>query len=259
MVSYGKNDVNKIAKVSSEVLGVQMMISEKETLSNDKYYCVLKRKPKYDASFGIASRKKDGEKECGDTHSVIRIDERTFMVALSDGMGSGEYAHKISETTISLLESFYKAKMPSETVLSTVNKLITFSKEETFACVDIGIVNLDTGKTDLVKIGSPIGFVYSGNTLKILETSSLPLGILESLRPDTADITLLPDDVLVFLSDGITSAYPSTTDLYEFLKTLHCFNPQELADKILNNALLHYSGVAIDDMTVVCVRIFENS
>ena len=33
------------------------------------------------------------------------------MIALSDGMGSGEYARRISESTISLLESFYRAKM----------------------------------------------------------------------------------------------------------------------------------------------------
>ena len=64
---------------------------------------------------------------------MIRIDERKFMVALSDGMGSGEYAKKVSETAISLLESFYRAKMPSDLVLSTVNKLLSFSKEETFA------------------------------------------------------------------------------------------------------------------------------
>jgi len=30
-------------------------------------------------------------------------------MALSDGMGSGEYARKVSESAISLIEAFYRA------------------------------------------------------------------------------------------------------------------------------------------------------
>ncbi|MBO5434991.1 SpoIIE family protein phosphatase, partial [bacterium] len=105
-------------------------------------------------------------------------------------MGSGEYARRISESTISLLESFYRAKMPPETILKTVNKLLTFNKEESFACVDIAVIDLDTGEADIVKIGSPLGFILTGSTVKVLEGGSLPLGILDSLHPDTATYTL---------------------------------------------------------------------
>jgi serine/threonine protein phosphatase PrpC len=208
---------------------------------------------------GIATATKYGESASGDTHAVIKIDERRFMIALSDGMGSGEYARKISESTISLLESFYRAKMPSELILSTVNKLLSFNREETFACVDIGIVNLDTGRTDVVKIGSPMGFILSGNTLRVLDSSSLPLGILDALRPDTATYALQAGDVLLFLSDGITSAFPSTADLYETLKHLPDTNPQQIADDLLSYALSLYGGTAKDDMTVLAVRLFKNT
>ena len=224
---------------------------------NDKYCCILHKKPVFDAAFGVASAKKAGETASGDTHSVIKIDERRFLVALSDGMGSGEYARRISESTISLLESFYRAKMPADTVLSTINKLLTFSKEETFACVDIAVVDLDSGKADIVKIGSPVGFILSGNTVKVLESGSLPLGILDSLRPDTASYELLENDTLLFLSDGITGAFGSTTDLYDVLKSIPVNNPQQLADLLLDRAIQAYGGVAKDDMTAVAVRLFK--
>ena len=180
------------------------------------------------------------------------------MVALSDGMGSGEYARRISESTISLLESFYRAKMPSSLVLSTINKLLTFSREETFACVDIAVVDLDNGEADIVKIGSPMGFILSGNALHILESASLPLGILESLHPDTSSYTLQEDDVLLFLSDGITSAFGSSSDLYETLKNIPASNPQQLADALLAKAVALYGGTAKDDMTVLAVRLFKS-
>ncbi len=257
LVTFGRADVKKIAAVSSHLFGVPMMISERLQLGDDKFCCILRRKPYFDAAFGVASVKKAGETASGDTHSVLKIDERKFMVALSDGMGSGEYAHKVSETTISLLESFYRAKMPSPLVLSAVNKLMTFNKEESFACVDIAVVDLQSGRTDIVKIGSPLGFILSGNTVKVLESTSLPMGILDSLRPDTASYTLMENDVLLFLSDGISDAFGSTADLYEVLRELPVRNPQQLADSLLERALQTVGGVAKDDMTAVAVRLFR--
>jgi stage II sporulation protein E len=173
-------------------------------------------------------------------------------------MGSGEYARRISESTISLLESFYRAKMPPETVLSTINKLLTFSKEETFACVDVAVVDLDDGRADIVKIGSPVGFILSGNTVKVLEGGSLPLGILDSLHPDASSYNLQENDTLLFLSDGITGAFGSTTDLYDVLKNIPIHNPQQLADLLLQQALQAYGGTAKDDMTAVAVRLFKS-
>lgn len=258
LVTFGKADVKKIAAVASHILGATMIISERLTLSQDKFCCILRKKPYFDAAFGVASMKKTGETASGDTHSVIKIDESRFMVALSDGMGSGEYARQISESTISLLESFYRAKMPSELILSTLNKLLTFHKEETFACVDIGMIDLNSGNADIVKIGSPVGFILSGNTVKVLETTSLPLGILDSVRPDTAQYTLSANDVLLFISDGISDAFGSTADLYETLRTLPAHNPQQLVDCLLERALQAYNGIAKDDMTAVAVRLFKN-
>ncbi|MBR2442497.1 MAG: SpoIIE family protein phosphatase [Clostridia bacterium] len=259
LITFGKADVKKIAAVASHVFGTDMMISKRLSLSNDKFCCILRKKPYFDAAFGVACMRKTGETVSGDTHSVIKIDEGRFLVALSDGMGSGEYAKQISETTLSLLESFYRAKMSSELVLSTLNKLLTFNKEESFACVDIGIVDLNSGQADIVKIGSPFGFILSGNTVKVLENASLPLGILDAIRPTTAEYTLAENDILVFISDGISDAFGSSADLYESLRGIPAHNPQQLADCLLARALQAYGGTAKDDMTVVAVRLFKSA
>ncbi len=258
LVSFGKADVKKIAAIASHILDTNMMISERISLSHNKFCCILHKRPVFDAAFGVACRKKDGESVSGDTHSVIKIDESRFMVALSDGMGSGEYAKRISETTIALLESFYRAKMPSSLILSTVNKLLTFHKEESFACVDIATVDLNSGDADVVKIGAPVGFILTGNTVKILENTSLPLGILDSLRPATAEYTLSENDVLLFISDGVSDAFGTTADLYEALRSVPIHNPQQLADTLLERALSAYGGKAKDDMTAFAVRLFKN-
>ena len=258
LVTFGNANAGKIAKVASSLFQSEMCISEKLALGKEKYCCILRKKPKYDAAFGVATCVKGGEGQSGDTHSTLKIDEKKFLVALSDGMGSGEYAKKISECTISLLESFYRSKMPPPLILSTVNKLLTFSKEESFACVDIAVVDLENGCADVVKIGSPMGFILSDTSLKILESESLPLGILESIRPSVASYPLKENDTLLFLSDGITDAFSSSSELYDFLKTVPASNPQRLADELLAAADARYGGVAKDDMTAIAVRIFKS-
>lgn len=256
LITFSKADVRLLARACESVLHQPMMIAERIVLSGDKYCCILRKKPPFDAVFGIATRTKNGEMASGDTHSVIKIDEGKFMVALSDGMGSGEYAQRISACTTTLLESFYRAKMPSNCILSTVNKLLTFNKEETFACVDIAVIDLHNGQADVIKIGSPIGFILSGSAVKVLEGGTLPLGILDCMRPDASSYQLQENDVLLFLSDGITDAFGSTADLYELLKRAPARNPQHLADTIMDRALELYGGVAKDDMTALAVRLY---
>ena len=247
-------DAKAVCRTASETLGVPLALAEKIPLTTERACFVFRRKPKFDAAFGIAARPKQGELQSGDTHSILRIDERRFLVALSDGMGSGEQARDVSARTLSLLESFYKAKMPSETVLSTVNSLIAFSADETFSCLDLAAVNLDTGYADVVKIGSPAGFLISGDELKILEGESLPIGMLEAVHPATMRVALKEDDFLVFMSDGITAAFGSSADLCAYLSELRPLNPQALAENILQNALSRAEG-SDDDMTVLAVKL----
>lgn len=253
---YGIYENERIVNAASEAMGMPLLTSEKLVLSGEKFCYTLRKKPRFDAAFGVASRRKQNAEISGDTHSVIRIDEKRFLAAVSDGMGSGKKAAQISENVLSLLESFYRAGMPSEAILSTVNKLLTFNREENFACVDLAAVDLESGRADVVKIGSPLGFIFSGGAIRVLEGDGLPLGMLDELRPVTLSVELGDNDVLLFLSDGVTDAFGSSSDLLDYLKTLAPLNPQALADDVLRAALKRYEGVAKDDMTALAVRVF---
>lgn len=258
-VICGKTDPKAVADIMSDVLKRRYVLKDKFVFDNEKNCLVFGAPPALDAAFGVAYAIKNGEKVSGDTHSVIRINDHTFLMALSDGMGSGEYARKVSEAAISLIEAFYRAEMPEDNVLNTINKLLSFNRDERFTCIDIAAVNLDSGRADFVKIGSPAGVIIREGEIKVLESASLPLGILENLRPTVCTERLKSGDIVVFMSDGITSAFPSQPDLYEFLQELKPLNPQNLADKILAGALDKANRAVADDMTVVCTRIFDNN
>ena len=255
-VVCGKADIKAITRIISETAQAKYLLKDKLSYDGEKSCFVFGVPPRLDAAFGIAYAIKSGEKVSGDTHSVIKINEHSFLMALSDGMGSGEYAKKVSATAISLIEAFYRAEMPEGTVLKTINKLLSFNRDERFTCIDIAAVNLNTGMADFVKIGSPAGIIMREGEIKELESQSLPLGILDNLRPTVCTEQLRSGDIVVFMSDGITSAFSSATELYEFLQELKPLNPQNLADKILAGAKSRVRTVN-DDMTVLCTRIYE--
>lgn len=254
---FGKYAAADIIKAIEKTLGFRFALSEKIVVSHDKFCYIFRLKTKYDAMFGVAAKTKDGEKVSGDTHTVIKIDERKFIVALADGSGSGENARNVSDSTISLLESFYRAKMPSETILSTVNRLLTFTDGDSFACLDLACISLDDGQADIVKLGAPLGFIFSESEIRVIECESLPIGAIETLKPSTAQTKLEAGDVLVFLSDGVSDAFGSTGELFDYIKDFTPLNPQKLADDILNRAYALNGNSAKDDMTVVAVRLFE--
>ena len=252
----GKTSVAAVKKCIESVLNTNLILKDKIAYDTQKCAYVFVEPPKYDAAFGVAYAVKDGESISGDTHSVIKINEQSFLMVLSDGMGSGEYAQKVSSTAISLIEAFYRAEMPAEIVLDTINKLLCFNRDERFTCIDVAAIDLNTLTASFIKIGSPAGVIVRKGEIKVLESHSLPLGILDNLHPATCLEKLKCDDVVVFMSDGITSSFSSMQELYEYLQTLKPLNPQSLADKILCEAKARTQGTP-DDMTVLCVRLFK--
>lgn len=252
----GKTRVAWVKECIEHTIGAKLILKDKIAYDAQKCAYIFVEPPKYDAAFGVAYAVKDGERLSGDTHSVIKINEQSFLMVLSDGMGSGEYAQKVSSTAISLIEAFYRAEMPAEIVLDTINKLLCFNRDERFTCIDVAAIDLNTLTASFIKIGSPAGLIVRKGEIKVLESHSLPLGILDNLHPATCLENLKCDDIVVFMSDGITSAFSTPQELYEYLQTLKPLNPQSLADKILAESKSRVNGTP-DDMTVLCVRVFK--
>lgn len=247
----------KLTRVISKTLSCDFQLTDKSTISPDKCYLSFKKACEYDAVFGVAQAKKDGSKVSGDTHSVTRLFGDKFLVALSDGMGSGEDANKLSSISLSLIESFYKAGMNTNLILDTVNKLMSINTEDDFTAIDVSVIDLKKCTADFIKYGSPYGFIVGNNGIRIVESNSLPLGILEELKPSVCTTNLDNGDIVLLISDGIADAFSSINDLIEYLRSLTALNPQTLANDVLKKALEHAKGVKNDDMTALAVRIFK--
>lgn len=248
----------RIADIVSKVCGKKMAIYESFPCSRPGYTVLnLKTAPKFDCLFGVSQKTKNGSDMSGDTYSIVKLDGDKILFAISDGMGSGEKAERTSELAINLVENFYKAGFDNDLILSTVNKLLALHKEEIFSALDIAIVDEKNGIVDFIKMASPKSYILNEDECQTVETGALPMGIVEDTKPLVKKNVISAKDFVILISDGISDSFDNDEDLKECIKSIKTKNPQEFADQLLERALACNNGYAVDDMTVVVVKILD--
>ena len=261
LVIKGDNAYNPyIEKVVSKVCGCKMKISDVSPSEKTGWQITtLTKMSKYDMAFGLATAKKDGSVASGDSHSLLRLDNNRYLMALCDGMGSGGNAQSQSAMTIGLVENFYRAGFDNDMVLSSVNKLLSVNSQENYSTLDLGLVDLDLGNLDLIKVGSPFGIIRREDRIDVVEGGALPIGVLEHSSPKYYRTTITTADFVVLMTDGITDAFENADNFTDFIASVDTVNPQTLAEQILIEAIRRNQSVAKDDMTVLVARMYQKN
>jgi len=248
----------QIKDIVSEICEAKMIVSSRNAAVTPGWTnLILKNAPKYDCVFGLSLQTKNGSDKSGDSHSEIRLSENKFLFALCDGMGSGQKAMETSHIAISLIENFYKAGFDNETILSSVNKLLLLQRDENFSAIDVAVVDLSSGIIDIIKMGSPSGYLLNEKEVQVIEGGTLPIGIVGESKPKIKKYIVGEDEYLVLMSDGISDSFVSDRQLADYISRNKTQNPQSLADDIMQKALENNGGIAKDDMSVLVIKIFQ--
>ena len=204
--------------------------------------------------FGVASCPKTAGAKSGDTHSFIKLDSSRFMLALCDGMGSGEKAEKISETAIGLVENFFRAGFDGSAALASVNKFLSLNSDEGFSALDIAVVDLDSAKADIIKLSTPATYIKKKDVVRKVDGGGLPLGAVDSVSPSVTTVDLASGDMLVMASDGVADCFEGDK-LAAAVNNLRTVNPQIMAQGILEHTLALTGGTPRDDSTVIAAKL----
>jgi len=217
---------------------------------------------KYRLSLGTAVMGKTGSYVSGDGYAFFHLKGGRMGLVLSDGMGTGPRAALESGTTISLLRYLLESGFGQDLAIKTVNSILLLrSPGESFATVDLAVVNLYSGQVDFIKIGAVPTFVIRDGEVNRIKASSLPVGIIEDFEVASISGTLAPEDVLVMVTDGVLDAYRGAEDREEwFARTLmevKDLPPPEMAELILKLVQTGAGGASRvrDDMTVLVARL----
>lgn len=205
------------------------------------------------ATAASSSLPADPDHPCGDS-SLIREMGNKMLVAISDGMGSGEAAAEESRRVISLMYSLISAGLPRQLALSTINAvLLSRGGEELFATADMLTIDLDTGQAEFTKLAASRSYIVRGKAVHVVEGGRLPLGILDEVEPGVRCARLRRGDVVFMMTDGVADALPEEV-LSELMVVAVRSEEKDMARYLVDAAAMR-SGVRRDDMTAVCIKI----
>jgi len=208
---------------------------------------------------GIARLPKRGSHISGDSFLGEALGAERYLLALSDGMGVGRKAATESRQCVRLLHEILQAGFTPEVAVKTVNSaLLLHSPDESFATVDLTLLDLTTGRAEFVKIGAAPSFIKRGSDITLVKMPSVPIGIINHVPVEPEYRVLRPGDILIMITDGIWDVCKNDTDkerwLLEHLRRETSSDPEEVAESLLARAL-ELLPEAEDDMTVLVARV----
>lgn len=258
--------VKEILPFVNEAAGTAMCISDDGCVINpNNNICTVtfEETPKYHIATCVARECKSGEKYNGDSYSFGKLKDGTYMIVISDGMGSGPEAGQESKAAVELIEKFTEAGFSKTTAINTVNSIMTlkFTEDEKFSTLDLGSIDLYTGDMDFMKVGAVSSYIKRGDRIELIKSKTLPIGVLDKVDIDVSNKKIKNGDIIVMISDGVLDCISDTTSkndwIAEYLQNTHCSNPKEMADEIIEMAKELCKGKVRDDMTVVVSKIYN--
>ncbi|MDU4961246.1 MAG: SpoIIE family protein phosphatase [Sporomusaceae bacterium] len=216
--------------------------------------------PRYTIDVGAASLSKDPQ-VCGDTCAVTEAGQGRIAAMISDGMGSGSAAARESQAAIRILEKLLAADFSITAAAKSVNAMLLLrTPGECYATVDVMVFDLLNGEAEFLKTGSAVSYIKRVREVSVVQSSSLPVGIVEQVEVEPQRRRLAAGDTVVMVSDGIAEAdrqRPRRDWVANFLRMAPDDDPQQLAGLIIAQAQKLAGAAVRDDMTVLVLKVRE--
>ena len=252
-------DIETIEHILTEILKEDIVFNQEASigtrlnfLSDDKY------------SMAIANTEitKNNSKVSGDSILSVRLKDGKYLVALSDGMGSGEEAKESSNKALKMLENLLLSGFDKKTSLELINTSLINQNEEVFATLDIAIIDLYKGNIEFIKNGACPTYIKSNNKVQIIKANSLPAGIINNTNLQTFDRDINEGEIMLMCTDGILDSNVEFKNkelwVKYLLEDIETNNTKKIADLVLNEAIDNNYGVAKDDMSVVVCKFLKH-
>ena len=252
-------EITTIEKILSEILGEKIVHNEEASLGNRLNFL---SEDKFVMAIGMSEVSKNQANVSGDSNLHIRLKDGKYLVALSDGMGSGNEAKESSIQALKMLENLLLSGFDKKASINLINTSLINKNEEVFATLDIAIIDLYKGTIEFIKSGACPTYIKNGKKVQILKANSLPAGIINHNNLQIMDRDIVPGDIMVICSDGILDSNIEYRNkelwIKYMLEDIETTNTKKIADLILNEAIDNNFGMPKDDMSIIVCKFLES-
>ena len=250
-----KSKIELIEKILTKTLGEKIVLNQEATVGKKLEFI---SEDKYVMALGIANKTKTKSDISGDSTLTIRLKDGKYLIAISDGMGSGKEAKKSSTEALQLLENLLLSGFDKNISLELINNSLINRNKESYASLDIAIVDLYMGNVEFIKSAACPTYIKQGKRVQMVKSNSLPTGILEGSKIQTFDKDIEQGDIMVFCSDGVLDSNVEYKNkelwIKYLLEDIETTNTQKIANLIVEEATDNNYGIAKDDMSVMVCK-----
>ena len=259
-----KNIQDIILKILEKVLKEKLDITQKDVIDYNKTEKIIcKSADKFIIEIGQAIAIKDGNKISGDSLLHTKLQDGKYLIAISDGMGSGENAKKSSQIVVNMLQKLLNTGYNKEASIDLINTNLLNVSQDVYATLDVAIVDLFKGNIEFIKAGCAPTYVKNNKKVQIIKSASLPTGIVKNISKDVIERKIEDEELVVMCSDGIIDSnveYKNKALWVKYLlEDMENTNPQKCADILLNEAIDNNYGNIKDDMSILTFKLKHKS
>lgn len=205
----------------------------------------------------------------GDLFDCFMLDDQRLAFTIGDVSGKGIAAALFMAVSRTVLRVAAKKGLSPQACLLEAHQFLYGERRATshFVTCFYGILDLATGQLDYSRAGhNPPYLVRANGEQSQVQTlnaaSGLPLGMLRTVKYDTATVQLAAGDTLLLFTDGITEAMNPRQEEYGEERLVQLLSErasslsvEELVRAVTQEAIAFAEGApASDDMTVLGVR-----
>ena len=259
-----ENDINNVKEtiknIIEKILEEKVKLTENISISyekSEKY--VFVSDDRYMIEIGQAIAIKDNMNISGDSILQTKLNDGKYLLAISDGMGSGEKARKSSQIVINMLRKLLNSGFKKDVSINLINSNLLNVADDVFATLDIAIIDLYNGTVEFIKSGCPPTYIKNKRKIQLVKSLSLPTGAIKDSTQEIYDKDIENNDIIVMCSDGIIDSNVEYKNkelwIKYILEDMENNDPQKMADIILNEAVDNNFGKVKDDMSILVCKL----
>lgn len=263
-VGRGCVSTKKLLPVLAQVFNKEFfsVSTNKPTIGNEFGDYIFVEENRFRLLSGVARKGKDCSRFNGDNFLISKLACGKAIAAIADGMGSGKRAFLESRMVIELMENCIDAGFDERAALDFINSAYIAGGKEGVnpVTMDMSIIDCKSGMLSCIKLGAAATFIKRDNMCEIIKSTTLPMGVLNSVDIDCTDKKLYHGDYVVMVSDGLLDNLPvvnKENKMAQIINEIDVKKPTAMAEEIMRRSLKYNNDRPSDDMTVVVLGLFD--
>lgn len=199
----------------------------------------------------------------GDFYDFMPIKDDRSVLALGDVSGKGVAAALLAAMAQGALQAQFAANLPLTDVITSLNKvLVQRSASNRFITLFCGVVDRDGHLTYINAGHNPPILARTTGEIETLSTKSVLLGAFDFVEYKTRQTQLLPGDVVVMYTDGVTEAVNTANEMFgeerleRLIQDSVTLAAEQIKQRILDEVLAFTHGLPQgDDITLVVIKM----